>query len=613
MLSVLKKQLWSMKGYRGDFTDDVLGFDPNGGGIHDLTRDLQGVFEPWLVPIRDDWLGFDEGGGGLTSVANVVGPAVLAYFTGGALGGALGGAAEGAVAADSAFVAADAAQLAAQGLSAAQVEATLVASGVSSTAASSAAAAAAAGAGEAEIAASIAKTGGSIFTDPTSQQIFTSNPDLIQSVGDTYGVDPSQVNSAVTNAKQGLWGSEMNIGDIGNYLGDQVQAGNMTMDEAMQAMQAYNDAASGGTWGEFLSSGAADDWMSSSGLSLNDVYNYAKQGKSVSDLAGSILGSTKGAIGNTLSRLTGQDIANLGAGGLSWLLANQYAGKQEDLANRMLTEADPYYQYRKDIEQPARANYAGMAPAMIGGAGQTGQKAYDTLSDMFYQDKLKQSYTDPLSVYNSPEMQALNAKFMDQISRRDAAAGRNSQYGARAIEAQNNFLANSLPQYRTGLTQGQQAATQQGQGLSSLFGQQGNLGTAVAGLGMAPSAGAGAGATSFGNLMTEANKAGTYASNPFLQSMGLNTGGVQTGQPSNSGVNLSGLSSGLSSLYNNISNSFKYQGVQDAMNSGAASYEDLQNIANNAYDQAAASGWSGFGGIPTDSTASWWDASSLWS
>ncbi len=48
-------------------------------------------------------------------------------------------------------------------------------------------------------------------------------------------------------------------------------------------------------------------------------------------------------------------------------------------------------------------------------------------------------------------MQALSGVFNNQISRRDAAAGRNSQYGARAVEEQNNFLTNSLPNYRTGL------------------------------------------------------------------------------------------------------------------------------------------------------------------
>lgn len=69
-----------------------------------------------------------------------------------------------------------------------------------------------------------------------------------------------------------------------------------------------------------------------------------------------------------------------------------------------------------------------------------------------YQAALSQSYVDPMAVYNSPQYQGLNDIFQKQIARRDAAMGRNSQYGARAIEQQNNFM-DYLNKYRAGLLQ----------------------------------------------------------------------------------------------------------------------------------------------------------------
>lgn len=67
------------------------------------------------------------------------------------------------------------------------------------------------------------------------------------------------------------------------------------------------------------------------------------------------------------------------------------------------------------------------------------------------QQRLNQSYTNPQALAQSPEYRALGDLFQKQIAARDAAAGRNSQYGARAVEAQDNFMK-YLNQYRGGLT-----------------------------------------------------------------------------------------------------------------------------------------------------------------
>lgn len=59
-------------GWFSDFFDDVLGFDPNGGGIYGVARDVLGD------KIADDILGFDPHGGGSVGFINAVAPAVLA-------------------------------------------------------------------------------------------------------------------------------------------------------------------------------------------------------------------------------------------------------------------------------------------------------------------------------------------------------------------------------------------------------------------------------------------------------------------------------------------------------------------------------------------------------
>ena len=51
--------------------DDVLGFDPNGGGIYGVARDVLGN------TIADDWLGLDPNGGGLVGAINTVAPFAL--------------------------------------------------------------------------------------------------------------------------------------------------------------------------------------------------------------------------------------------------------------------------------------------------------------------------------------------------------------------------------------------------------------------------------------------------------------------------------------------------------------------------------------------------------
>lgn len=58
-------------GWFSKFTDDVLGFDPGGGGIYGAARDVLGD------TIADDMLGMDPNGGGAVGAYNVIGPLAL--------------------------------------------------------------------------------------------------------------------------------------------------------------------------------------------------------------------------------------------------------------------------------------------------------------------------------------------------------------------------------------------------------------------------------------------------------------------------------------------------------------------------------------------------------
>lgn len=68
-----------------------------------------------------------------------------------------------------------------------------------------------------------------------------------------------------------------------------------------------------------------------------------------------------------------------------------------------------------------------------------------------YQNLLQSTYTNPEMYLNTPEFKALNDMYLNELKRKDAAAGRVSQYGARANLAQKTALAN-LGNYRQGLT-----------------------------------------------------------------------------------------------------------------------------------------------------------------
>jgi hypothetical protein len=76
-------------GFFGKLFDDVLGFDPNGGGIYSAARSVLGD------TVADDWLGMDPNGGGAVGAYNVLGPLALTAGAGYAAAPYLSGMASG--------------------------------------------------------------------------------------------------------------------------------------------------------------------------------------------------------------------------------------------------------------------------------------------------------------------------------------------------------------------------------------------------------------------------------------------------------------------------------------------------------------------------------------
>lgn len=141
-------------------------------------------------------------------------------------------------------------------------------------------------------------------------------------------------------------------------------------------------------------------------------------------------GGTNISITNPSSGLNNAGLWDLLGGALTAYNAYNTAQNYEDIAKSM----DPYWDYRQ----------GGHIPMM--------QSAANTAGSL--QNLYEQSFNDPLAIYNTPQMQALNAQFLEGIKRKDAALGRNSQYGAQQVAAQNQFLTNALPAYQQNLQQG---------------------------------------------------------------------------------------------------------------------------------------------------------------
>lgn len=194
-------------------TDDLLGFDPGGGGVYDVARDVLGD------QIADDVLGFDPGGGGIVPYTNAAADAVVKYYM-------MQGLTEGfdqlsnlattsdaaalTSAADLATVSTDAANLAAVSKDAAMIQQNLIAAGVDPIIAAEAANQAVMGASSVDIAGNLAAafpydkiytsgglTAGGTTMDPFAKEV---GGDITSASGADYSVDPGKVVEAAVKA-----------------------------------------------------------------------------------------------------------------------------------------------------------------------------------------------------------------------------------------------------------------------------------------------------------------------------------------------------------------------------------------------------------------------------
>lgn len=429
-------------GYNGDFADDVLGFDPNGGGIYD-------------IPLVGDAVETVVENPALLLLAAPFAIPALAGATAGAA--AAGGAAAGTTA--SAMLAVQSAELMAAGFTAAEVATSLAglgsvaeigaimtAAGVSAAEASALAAdvmvndaaqtAFAQAAGSAE-----GQAASQTFSYESTPQVGTGTPleplpgteigytDAEYAAMDSYGLD----NYAVTPQEAGIneYLYDPMYADYPEGLGESVDVGNVPSNAGVPAGGWPADY--GSEWGVGAPIGTGLTGLGLNGLQnplmteLQNAVNIPSNGSA--SLPGGD-GQTGLGSGGYNTQSLGGGLASLLGAGLNYWNTQEGADRLAEIAQNM----DPYWDYRGGTQIPMMQQAAGSA---------------GTLGNLY-----QQSYTDPLSVYNRPEMQALNQKFMQETERRDAALGRNSQYGARGVQAQNQFLTNALPQYRTGLQQG---------------------------------------------------------------------------------------------------------------------------------------------------------------
>lgn len=159
-------------------TDDLLGFDPKGGGIYSAARDVLGD------NIADDVLGFDPGGGGIVPVTNTAADMAVKYAIGQAVGSTFGG------------------ESAATG---APIENAVFEPGVAGTAAESAAMNQAL----ADLSAQAAADAAFVAADTAQLWEQTGNINAVQQNLIYSGVDPLVAAEAANAAAMGLSGSEL--------------------------------------------------------------------------------------------------------------------------------------------------------------------------------------------------------------------------------------------------------------------------------------------------------------------------------------------------------------------------------------------------------------------
>lgn len=92
----------------------------------------------------------------------------------------------------------------------------------------------------------------------------------------------------------------------------------------------------------------------------------------------------------------------------------------------------------------------------------------------FYADQLKQSYSNPQGVWDSPAWQSLRKRMLEDSTAKDSAAGRLTDFGNRDERLASYFMGDYLPKFQQGLQNPSGAATNPAavaQALTAMSGQ----------------------------------------------------------------------------------------------------------------------------------------------
>lgn len=445
------KGLLKHPGYNSDFFDDVLGFDPNGGGIHDtfvgkvLDNPIVSTVLKFTPAAPLSW-GYDA------SSAAGSGNWLKAGLSGLGAYGSLGGFDVGGNAA-STFVAEDAAQLAAQGLDSAQIADILGQSyGLDAVTSSMIGQNAFMGMSPAELAKFSGDLGGygnwGFSATPYDPSVAASiNPQLkmSQTLGGLSGATAAPLPGMATS-----------LGTSGGF--ESFQPPDFGLANQMKISTNLGLSPSSATTSDLATT-------------LGNLGKYGQLGQTGSTMSGVALPQTSGTA--PIEEATGQQNPNYKPDGKTSLgdLVSNGANYVSDHLMRPITEGANKLVSWSGGKLPDifGTGNTGIDMSDLIGAGVKTMGAMDIAGDLEKQAQLSDVFANQrnyatskwTNAYDDPEslfqeyMKGPGAQYMKSAAAKMAASGNRGQLPTLMNQARENFYSNYLPQYRQGVNPSQ--------------------------------------------------------------------------------------------------------------------------------------------------------------
>lgn len=253
----------------------------------------------------------------------------------------------------------------------------------------------------------------------------------LNSYSKTTGMTPEQMAVLASMAVGGIIAAPQSIGGAGGLS----SAGTSTTLADMVANGTYGAGAGAGT-GAVVGQTAAADIIPSTDLGVTGMPSTG-----AASLSGGVASGIGSGGGTAATTAGGKGIMDSILGGLGSAGSSLLKGFSDNPSNWLGALASLYGAYQNNQN---KQDLSGLANSLMEKsdpfASQRGQ----------YQEKLAQTYSNPMAIYNTPEYQGLSDLYRKKIEAKDAASGRRSQYSGRELEMQGNFL-NYLNNYRQGL------------------------------------------------------------------------------------------------------------------------------------------------------------------